>query len=188
LPLGYYGLGDLAVFVFFGLIAVAGTYYVQAHDLTVIAFFAAVPMGALITAILVVNNLRDIDTDRESGKHTLAVLLGRKGALAEYVTLMALAYLVPVALWLGFGMGAWVLLPVLTLPLAVRLIRDVVGTRHFQRFLAPFRQFSTNGAGLTSVVSENTGPRVGPALNETLADTARLAVIYAVFFAVGLVM
>ena len=188
LPLGYYGLGDLAVFVFFGLIAVVGTYYVQAHDLTVIAFLAAVPMGALITAILVVNNLRDVDSDRESGKHTLAVLLGRKGARAEYVALVVLAYLVPVALWLGFRMRVWVLLPALTLPLAARLIRDAVGTRHFQRLFAPFRKLFTHGAGLVSAMSGSNGPRVGSALNETLAGTARLAVIYAVFLAIGLVM
>ncbi|MCX6031495.1 MAG: 1,4-dihydroxy-2-naphthoate polyprenyltransferase [Chloroflexi bacterium] len=126
LPLGYYGLGDLAVFIFFGLVAVVGTYYVQTRALTLVAFVAAVPMGALITAILVVNNVRDADTDRAAGKHTLAVLLGRRGARAEYLLLMLAAYLTPIALWLGFAMRPTVLLPLVTLPLAVPLIRAVL--------------------------------------------------------------
>jgi 1,4-dihydroxy-2-naphthoate octaprenyltransferase len=126
LPLGYYGLGDVAVFIFFGLVAVVGTYYAQALAVTPVAFVAAVPMGALVTAILVVNNLRDADTDRQAGKRTLAVLLGRRGARIEYILLFAAAYLTPVILWLAFAMRATVLLPLLTLPLAVPLIRAVL--------------------------------------------------------------
>jgi 1,4-dihydroxy-2-naphthoate octaprenyltransferase len=75
-PYGYLGLGDLAVFVFFGFGAVAGTYYVQAHSVSTMAWLAAIPIGALATAILVVNNLRDIETDARAGKNTLAVRLG----------------------------------------------------------------------------------------------------------------
>ena len=91
-PFGYMGLGDIAVFVFFGLVAVVGTYYVQALTITPASIIASLPMGALITAILVVNNLRDIDTDRQAGKHTLAVRFGRRGARLEYTLLLAAAY------------------------------------------------------------------------------------------------
>jgi 1,4-dihydroxy-2-naphthoate polyprenyltransferase len=125
LPFGYYGLGDLAVFVFFGLIAVVGTYYVQALKVAPLAILAAVPMGCLIAGILVVNNLRDADTDRAAGKRTLAVLLGRRGARIEYIALIVVAYAIPFALWLGLDLHPIVLLPLLTLPLAIRLIRTV---------------------------------------------------------------
>jgi 1,4-dihydroxy-2-naphthoate octaprenyltransferase len=126
LPFGYYGLGDLAVFIFFGLVAVLGTYYVQALVVTSLAFWVAVPMGCLVTAILVVNNLRDADTDRAAGKRTLAVILGRRGARIEYIVLIAIAYLTPLFLWLGLGSSPIVLLPLLTLPLAIRLIRTIL--------------------------------------------------------------
>jgi 1,4-dihydroxy-2-naphthoate octaprenyltransferase len=128
LPLGYYGLGDLAVFVFFGLVGTVGTFYVQALEITPMAFVCAVPVGALITAILVVNNLRDADTDRAAGKRTLAVLLGRRGARIEYLALLLIAYITPIALLLWFGERGWVLLPVLTLPLAIGLLRTVFTT------------------------------------------------------------
>ncbi len=124
-PLGYYGLGDLAVFIFFGLVGVVGTYYVQALDITALSVVAAIPVGALVTAILVVNNIRDADTDRETGKRTLAVLLGRRGARFEFVILLGVAYLTPVVLLLWFDQGGWILLPWLTLPLAVGLTRQV---------------------------------------------------------------
>ena len=125
LPFGYYGLGDLGAFVFFGLVAVTGTYYVQAHALTPAVWLGAVAMGCLVTAILVVNNIRDADTDRLAGKRTLAVLLGRRGARIEYVLLLGIAYAVPVILWLGLGMQPWVLLPLVTLALAVPQVRAV---------------------------------------------------------------
>jgi 1,4-dihydroxy-2-naphthoate octaprenyltransferase len=126
LPFGYYGLGDLAVFIFFGLVAVVGTYYTQTLRITPLAVLAAVPMGSLITAILVVNNLRDADTDRAAGKRTLAVLLGRRGARIEFIALIVAAYAIPVILWLGYGLRPWVLLPLLTLPLAFRLVRTIL--------------------------------------------------------------
>ena len=125
LPFGYYGLGDLGTFVFFGLVAVAGTYYVQAHAATPAVWLGAVAMGCLVTAILVVNNIRDADSDRQAGKRTMAVLLGRRGARIEYVVMLVIAYAVPFILWLGLGMRPWVLLPLLTLPLAVRQTRAV---------------------------------------------------------------
>ena len=95
-PLGYHGLGDLAVFVFFGVVAVCGTYYVQTLSLTPAAVAASIPVGALATAVLVVNNLRDLETDRRAGKRTLAVRLGRRRTLREYAALILLPYaLVP---------------------------------------------------------------------------------------------
>ncbi len=120
LPFGYYGLGDVATFIFFGLIAVVGTYYTQAHAAPPLVWLAAIPMGALVTAILVVNNVRDADTDRRAGKRTLAVVLGRRGARIEYLIMLGLAYAVPLLLWSGYGMRITVLLPFVTLPLAIR--------------------------------------------------------------------
>ncbi len=97
-PLGYNGLGDLFVFIFFGLIAVSGTYYVQAISLTTTVLLASIPIGLLATAILVVNNLRDIETDLKAGKGTLAVRLGEKGTRLEFLVLIAAAYLLPALL------------------------------------------------------------------------------------------
>ena len=155
-PLGYNGLGDLFVFVFFGVIAVVGTYYVQALEVTNIAFMASVPIGAIATAILVVNNVRDVDTDRIVGKRTLAVLLGRNGARTQYLITMLVSYAIPFLLWLYFGSSLWVLLPLLTLPIALRLTR-IINTR-------------TEGA----------------ILNKALAGTAQLLLLYGMLFAVGL--
>lgn len=124
-PLGYNGLGDLAVFIFFGLVAVCGTAYVQAGFVPGLAWVAAVPVGTLITAILVVNNVRDRATDEAAGKRTLAVRFGRRGALLEYALLLSAAYLVPPALFLTGRLGSWVLLPLVTAPLAGRLYRRV---------------------------------------------------------------
>jgi 1,4-dihydroxy-2-naphthoate octaprenyltransferase len=120
-PYGYLGLGDLAVFVFFGPGAVVGTYYVQAHAISPLAVIASVPIGALATAILVVNNLRDIETDARAGKRTLAVRIGDRATRVYYLVLIAVAYFVPPYLWLRGLSGAWVLLPWLSLPLAIRL-------------------------------------------------------------------
>jgi 1,4-dihydroxy-2-naphthoate polyprenyltransferase len=125
-PLGYYGLGDLFVFLFFGLAGVCGTYYVQAGGLSAAALWSSIPVGLLITAILVVNNLRDIDTDRAAGKHTLAVRLGAHGAQAEYLFCLAGAYAAPLVMTLFTITSAWGLLAWFSLPLADRLIRSVL--------------------------------------------------------------
>jgi 1,4-dihydroxy-2-naphthoate octaprenyltransferase len=95
---GYRGLGELFVFVFFGLVSVAGTAYLQTGVIHPLFIAAAVPVGALITAILVVNNLRDIPGDAAAGKRTLAVVLGARGPTLEYGALVAIAFLVPIAL------------------------------------------------------------------------------------------
>ncbi|ELZ36258.1 1,4-dihydroxy-2-naphthoate octaprenyltransferase [Halorubrum saccharovorum DSM 1137] len=168
-PLGYHGLGDLFVFVFFGVIAVAGTYYVQAAALageafplwlpegtvTLAAVVASLPIAALSTNILVVNNVRDLEEDAQTGKRTLAVRFGYRFSRVQFLALLALAYLTP--LWfLAEGYGLAVLFPLLTLPLAVGVARTV----------------------LTETA--------GDALNPALESTGKLLAAYAVAFAVGL--
>lgn len=123
-PYGYRGLGELFVFIFFGLVAVAGTAYLQAGRLEPLFIAAAIPVGALTTAILVVNNLRDIPTDTLANKRTLAVILGARATRIEYALLLAVAFLVPVALAL-ISRELMALLPLLTLPLASPLLRTV---------------------------------------------------------------
>lgn len=124
-PLGYHGLGDLFVFVFFGLVAVAATYWVQALQWSWTALLAGVPIGLLSVAILVVNNYRDIDTDRRAGKNTLAVRLGRRGTRLQWVTCVGAAFAVPV-IQFATGGSPWLLLPLAAAPLAV-----IVGRRLF---------------------------------------------------------
>jgi 1,4-dihydroxy-2-naphthoate polyprenyltransferase len=126
-PLGYYGLGDLSVFIFFGLAAVCGTYYIQAMQLSWLAFWSSLPMGFLITAILVVNNLRDIVSDRAAGKMTLAVRLGVRGTRREYLILASGGYLVPIGMWIAGLAPVWVLLSWISIPMAVSLVRLVFG-------------------------------------------------------------
>jgi 1,4-dihydroxy-2-naphthoate octaprenyltransferase len=122
LPLGYNGLGDLFVLIFFGFVAVCGTAWVSALVVPVEAWYGAVSVGALSTALLCVNNLRDLDTDRRAGKRTLPVLLGRRGGEIEYVLLLGAAYFAPALLYRFERASAWVLLPLLTLPEAFRLV------------------------------------------------------------------
>lgn len=170
-PYGYYGLGDPFVFVFFGLLAVTGTYYVQAvavssvgqfpvtipsGSVTLAGVLAGCAAGALSTNILVVNNIRDRESDRQAGKRTLAVLLGYRWSRIEYLALLALAYAVVPAFWLGLGYSPGVLLALLSVPLAVRVSR-VVLTRSD-----------------------------GDALNPALERTGQLLALYAVLFAAGL--
>jgi 1,4-dihydroxy-2-naphthoate polyprenyltransferase len=121
-PYGYEGLGELFVFLFFGLVAVVGSYFVQTEDLRWEAFALAVPVGLLASAILVVNNVRDVETDRRAGKRTLAVKLGRRRAVTLYHGMLAAAFLSPLAV---VSLTPWVLLPLAALPLAVPLARAV---------------------------------------------------------------
>jgi 1,4-dihydroxy-2-naphthoate polyprenyltransferase len=116
-PLGYYGLGDIFVFIFFGLASVAGTYYVQAGFVSPAAWWMTIPPGMIITAILVVNNLRDLENDRKAGKHTLAVIFGERVTKIQYMVCLALAYLImPIAAWVGIvpwtSLLTWVSLPI----------------------------------------------------------------------------
>ena len=124
-PLASHGLGDLFVFIFFGPVAVCGTYYVQALHLTWPVILVTIPVGSLITAILVVNNLRDISTDRKAGKYTLAVILGSRVTRIEYVLLLISAYTMPCILWLAGLDSGWVLLPVVSLPMALSMIHVI---------------------------------------------------------------
>ncbi len=126
-PLAYHGLGDVFVFAFFGLIAVGGTVWVQGLVWPPDALLAGAALGALTTAILVVNNLRDIDTDARAGKRTLAVRLGRGGTQTEYVVLLLLAFVSPVAGVLGFGWPPSALAPLAAAPLCVAPTRRVLG-------------------------------------------------------------
>ncbi|MGD0611111.1 MAG: 1,4-dihydroxy-2-naphthoate polyprenyltransferase [Anaerolineales bacterium] len=120
-PLGYYGLGDLFVFLFFGLASVAGTYFVQAGKVSQAAWWMSLPIGLIIVGILVVNNLRDLETDRLAGKHTLAVMLGERFAKGEYLFCMLMAFLC-LPLLCAFGvLPWWSLLAWMTFPLAWKL-------------------------------------------------------------------
>ncbi len=125
IPLGYRGLGDPLVFVFFGPVAVLGTYYVQVGDLSVIAAWTSASVGLLSTAILVVNNLRDRHTDEQAGKRTLAVRMGATGARGEHVALISLAYAIPTGLAAAGLAGLGLLLPWLSGPLALKRIHAV---------------------------------------------------------------
>jgi 1,4-dihydroxy-2-naphthoate octaprenyltransferase len=127
-PLGYHGLGDVFVFIFFGLVAVCGTALVEIGQVPLLALSCAVPVGALATAILVVNNLRDRVTDLGAGKRTLAVRYGRDFALNQYRALLGVSYLTPVALALTGSAGPEVLLTWLSLPLALKTERAVTAT------------------------------------------------------------
>jgi 1,4-dihydroxy-2-naphthoate octaprenyltransferase len=124
-PLGYHGLGDLLVLVFFGFVAVCGTAFVELGRVPALAVWASIPVGALATAVLVVNNLRDRETDARAGKRTLAVRLGRRGAVVEYALLVGAAYVVPLAL---APARPFALLALATAPLGLALVREVAAS------------------------------------------------------------
>ncbi|MFB9683387.1 1,4-dihydroxy-2-naphthoate polyprenyltransferase [Amycolatopsis plumensis] len=124
-PYGYYGFGEIAVFVFFGLAGVLGTVYVQAGRVSWAALACAVAVGCFSTAVLTANNLRDIPTDIESGKRTLATRLGDQGTRRLYLALIAVPYVL--TLVLGFTLHALTALPLLSAPL---LIQSVSAIRH----------------------------------------------------------
>jgi 1,4-dihydroxy-2-naphthoate octaprenyltransferase len=157
-PYGYEGLGELCVFFFFGLVAVNGSYYVQLEEIDALPLLLSIPVGLLSAAILVVNNVRDVDTDRRAGKRTLAVRMGRDRTRTLYTAMVVLSFvLLPVALLLGDG-SAWGLLGLLSLPLALRPLR---------------------------AVRERTD---GPALNAALAGTGTLLGAFALLVSVGLLL
>ncbi len=155
LPLGYHGLGELFVFIFFGPVAVGGTYYVQAMDINSIVLWAGVPPGLFSVAILTVNNLRDIDSDRRVGKKTLAVRFGRTYARIQYVGAIVIGSLLPLTFYVGTGdhifAGATALVALAAMP----AIKSV--------FCRP----------------------IGVHLNETLAMTGKLLLLYSFLFSVG---
>jgi 1,4-dihydroxy-2-naphthoate polyprenyltransferase len=157
-PYGYEGLGELFVFLFFGIVAVAGSYFVQTKHLCWEAFALAVPVGLLAAAILVVNNFRDTDTDRRAGKRTLAVRLGRHRTRNMYAAIVYLAFLLAPVTWIFGPLKAWVLLAWLTLPLAARVVRTVRGHTD------------------------------GPSLNQALAQTGMLQLAFCVLLSAGLLL
>ena len=125
-PYGYAGLGELFVFLFFGLVAVNGSYYVQLEELEWLPFGLSVAVGCLATAILVVNNVRDIETDRRAGKNTLAVRIGRANARRLYLGLVGLAYVTLAVILAVEGGPWWGLLGLISAPLAIRPTREVM--------------------------------------------------------------
>lgn len=159
-PLGYHGLGDVFVMIFFGFVAVCGTAFVQLGHVPALAVWAAVPVGALATAILVVNNVRDREADALCGKRTLAVRFGRAAALGEYALLLAGAYAVPVIVAATGLASPYVLLPLLTLPVGIARMRALLGA----------------------------GAADGPAHNRLLMQTGQLLLVFGVLFAAGLVL
>jgi 1,4-dihydroxy-2-naphthoate octaprenyltransferase len=157
-PYGYAGLGEPFVFLFFGLVAVNGSYYVQVERLELLPFGLSISIGALATAILVVNNVRDIDTDRRAGKRTLAVRIGRESARRVYVALVAVAYLaLPVTIAASDGPW-WGLLAFASLPLAARAAGPVLSRTD------------------------------GPSLNQALAKTGALLGAFALLLSAGLLL
>lgn len=117
-PLGYNGLGDLFVFIFFGIVAVMTTYYVNALEWSEASFWASLAVGALCVNILVVNNLRDVEQDKKSGKKTLGVLFGERALKLEYTLMVLLAYAIPPHFLVQLDYNVWILLPFAALPLA----------------------------------------------------------------------
>jgi 1,4-dihydroxy-2-naphthoate polyprenyltransferase len=157
-PYGYAGLGEAFVFLFFGLVAVNGSYFVQLERLDWLPFALSIPVGMLSTAILVVNNLRDTETDRRVGKRTLAVRLGRERTRALYTALVAGAYVALAIGLLAADGPAWALLALLSAPLAIAPLR-VVRTR-----------------------------TDGPSLNAALAGTGMVLGAFSVLLAAGLLI
>ncbi len=137
-PFGRYGFADPLFFLFFGTVSVIGTYYVQAAvvlgpanwraALPFAAVAVSLPIGALITNILIIDDIRDREFDVVKGKNTIAVRFGKGWSRAEFACLLAFAYLTPFWLWLSLGFSAWVLLPLITLPLAL-MVTYAVWTR-----------------------------------------------------------
>jgi len=171
-PFGSIGLGDLMVFLYFGIFAVCGTYYVQAcrwlagqfpttipagtiHEMVMIA---SIPPACLCTAVLVVNNLRDLENDRKAGKQTLTTFIGYTGSRMEYTLLLITSFLVPPWLYYSENVTAWVLLPLATLPFSLNIVHTI--WNHTR----------------------------GKYLNPALTNTGRLLFLYCLLFSLGLIL
>jgi 1,4-dihydroxy-2-naphthoate octaprenyltransferase len=157
-PYGYEGLGELFVFLFFGIVAVAGSFFVQVKHLDWEAFALAVPVGLLAAAILVVNNVRDIETDRRAGKLTLAVRLGRSRTRALFAAMIYISYLLAPVTWLFGPLSAWLMITWLTLPIAAGIVRQVRNRVD------------------------------GPSLNQALAQTGMLQLAFCTLLSAGLLL
>jgi 1,4-dihydroxy-2-naphthoate octaprenyltransferase len=157
-PYGYAGLGEVFVFLFFGLVAVNGSFYVQAEELAALPLGLSIAVGFLATAILVVNNVRDLETDRRAGKNTSAVRMGRANAVNLYKVLVGGAFvLLPFTIWAGECQW-WPLIGLAALPLAIK----------------PVRALETRTDG--------------PALNKCLAATGGLLAVYSLLVTIGLLI
>ena len=157
-PYGYEGLGEVFVFLFFGIVAVTGSYFVQRRGLPWEAFVLAVPVGLLIAGILVVNNVRDIDTDRRAGKRTLAVRLGRERTRVLFAAIVAVAFVSSWVPWFAGALSPWLLLTAAGTPLAY---------------------------GVVQTVRTHTD---GPSLNSALARTAKLALLFCLLLCAGVLV
>ncbi len=157
-PYGYEGLGELFVFLFFGVAAVAGSYFVQMRDFSWESLALSVPVGLIASALLVVNNTRDIETDRRANKRTLAVRLGRERTRQLYAAMVYVAYPIALVTWLFGPLRPWLLVCWLTLPLAVPVVR---------------------------LVATHTD---GPSLNRALAKTGQLQLAFCVLLSAGLLL
>lgn len=124
-PLGYNGLGDLFVFIFFGIVAVMGTYYVNALEWSVDSFWASLAVGGLCINILVVNNLRDVEQDRIAGKNTLGVLFGENALRWEYLLMLLLALAIPPHFYFQLDYNGLIFIPYVSLPFAGMLLRKI---------------------------------------------------------------
>ncbi|MEO8233407.1 MAG: 1,4-dihydroxy-2-naphthoate polyprenyltransferase [Ignavibacteriota bacterium] len=124
-PLAYNGLGDLFVFIFFGIVGTVGTYYLHVQQFNSLAFLISLPVGGLITNILIVNNYRDIEEDKSNGKNTLAVLFGKEFSRFEYVFFILVSFFVPFLLHFKYDFNFWVFLPYITLPVAITLVKMI---------------------------------------------------------------
>ncbi len=157
-PLGYNGLGDLFVFIFFGFAAVMGTYYVNTLTLTVESFISSIPVGALCVNILVANNLRDIEQDKEANKKTLGVLFGERFLKLEYLMMLLLSYLTLFFFYFQLEYNPGIFIPLLSLPFAFFLLKEI--WFHRKKDI----------------------------LNKTLEKTAMYMVLYGILFCAGLLL
>lgn len=157
-PLGYNGLGDLFVFIFFGIVAVMTTYYVNALAWSMDTFWASLAVGALCTNILVVNNLRDVEQDKIAGKKTLGVLFGETMLKVEYTVMLLLAFSVPPHFYFQLGYGEWIFLPFLILPVALLHTKTI----------------------WTETEKRN--------LNQQLEKTAKFMTLFGLLFSIGIIL
>jgi 1,4-dihydroxy-2-naphthoate octaprenyltransferase len=157
-PLGYNGLGDIFVFLFFGIVAVMTTYYINALEWSEASFWASLAVGALCVNILVVNNLRDVEQDKISGKKTLGVLFGESTLQIEYTSMMLLAYAIPPHFFFRLGYDLLIFLPMLALPLA--------------------------GYYVYKIWTEEDKAQLNPLLERT----AQFMVIFGLLFAIGIIL
>jgi 1,4-dihydroxy-2-naphthoate octaprenyltransferase len=157
-PYGYEGLGEVFVFTFFGIVAVTGSYYVHTQELPWEAFALSVPVGLLASAILVVNNVRDLETDRRAGKRTLAVRMGRERTRVLYAVMVVGAFVTAQIPWLAGSLSPWLLLVLLALPLGLKLIRTV--------------RTHTDG----------------PTLNQVLGGTGMLQLMFCILLSAGILL